>query len=101
MAEKNLSLNIRVNTETGQLEVLGAQLKKAGAAGGEAEASFKGLGGESKSLLASFLPFASAGAIVAFFAAAVKGASEEAEALKRVGFALTASGQDWARNEDR
>jgi hypothetical protein len=101
LAEKNLSVNIRVNTETGQLEVLGAKLKEAGEAGKQAGGMFSNLGGEAGKLFSAFLPFATAGGVVAFFAGAVKGASEEQESLKRVGFALEASGVSWKANEDK
>lgn len=101
MAEKNLSVNVRVNTDTGQLEVLGAKLKEAGEAGKKTGGMFSSLGGETGKLFSAFLPFATAGGIVTFFASAVKGASEEAEALKRVGFALEASGVSWKANESK
>jgi hypothetical protein len=59
MAEP-LNLTIKVNTETGQLEVLGAKFREVGDQSKSLTSAFAGLTGEAKNLLGAFLPFASA-----------------------------------------
>lgn len=98
MAEP-LNLTIKVNTETGQLEVLGAKFREVGDQSKSLTSAFSGLTGEAKNLLGAFLPFASAAGVVAFFAGAVKAAEEENEALRRLQFGLEASGVSWSKNE--
>lgn len=100
MADKLLQLSVKVNAQTGELEVLGAKLRGAGEAAKQAGSQFSGLSGEAKSLLSSFLPFATGAGIAAFFSSAVKGAEEENEALRRLKFGLESTGQSWNNNKD-
>lgn len=86
-----LQLNLKVNAETGQLEVLGQKLDAVGS-------KSRGLSGEASSLFKSFLPFATAGGVVAFFTNAVKAAEEENEALRTLKFTLESNGVSWEKN---
>lgn len=97
--DRNLNIQVRVNTETGQLEVLGAKLKEVGDKAQGAGGSFSGLTGEAKNLLGALGLVASAGGIIKFFSDAVKGAEEENEAIRRLSFALQANGVSWKNNE--
>lgn len=99
MADKSIQLNVKVNTETGALEVLGAKFQDTAKKAKEAQGAFQGLSSEAGGLIRSFLPFATAGGIAAFFTAAVKGAEEENEAIRRLKFGLEASGVSWKENE--
>lgn len=94
-----IELNLRVNTETGQLEVLGAKFRKVGEDAKQAQGSFAKLGGEAGSLLKSFLPFATAGGIVAFFTSAIKGAEEQNESMRRLRGTVEATGQAWGNSQ--
>src|ERR1044071_512684 len=98
MADR-VQLEIKVNAETGQLEVLGAKFGELAGKAGGAQTAFSKLGGEAGNLLKSFLPLATAGGIIAFFANAVKGAEEENESLRRLKFTLESSGQSWDKNK--
>lgn len=99
MASNTTELNIKINTQTGELEVLGAKFRDAGKGAVEAESSFKGLGNESKRLLGALLPFASSAAILAFFKSAVSGAEEMNEALRRLEFAVNSTGGSWDKSK--
>jgi hypothetical protein len=90
MADK-LNLTLQVNAETGQLEVVGQKLDALGTKSNK-------LAGEASSLFKSFLPFATAGGILAFFSSAVKSAEEENEVLRTLKFTLESNGQSWERN---
>lgn len=100
MAEKVIQLSVKVNAETGQLDVLGAQFKGISEKATKAGGSFKGLAGEAGNLAKSFAPFLTGAGIVAFFASAVKGAEEENEAIRRLSFGLQASGVSWEDNKE-
>lgn len=92
MSEQTIAIKVKVNTETGQLEVMGSKMA-------QTAQKTKELAGEAKNLAASFLPFATAAGIIKFFADAVRGAEEEAEALRTLKFTLEATGQSWEANK--
>ena len=101
MADKVIQLSVKVNAQTGELEVLGAKLKGAGDAAKQAGSSFTGLSSEATNLFKSFLPFATAGGIIAFFTSAVKGAEEGNEANKRLKFSLDTLGVSYDKNKEQ
>ncbi len=101
MADKNLSLQIKVNTDTGQLEVLGAKFNQVSKQAREAESSFGSLAGSAKSLLGALgVGFSVAGA-VAFFKASVAAIEEENEALRRLQFTVEATGKSFAGSQKK
>ncbi len=91
MADQELKLTVRVNAETNQIDILGAKM------GGLANQTGK-LSSEAAGLAKSFLPLASTGAIIAFFANAVKGAEEENAALRRLRGTLESTNQAWDKS---
>jgi hypothetical protein len=99
MADKAIQLSVKVKTDTGQLEVLGAKFSDIGKKAEQAKSSFSKLGGEAKSLLTSFLPFATAGGIVAFFVNAVRSAEAHSESLRRLKGNLEAVGVSFDQNK--
>jgi hypothetical protein len=101
MSEQNLSLSVKVNTETGALEVLGAKLKDVAGQAKGADNSFTGLGGASKELLSTLGLVATGAGILNFFKNAVTESNADAEALRRLSFTLTANGVDWSANKDK
>ncbi len=98
-ADKVIQLSVKVNAETGQLEVLGAKFKGVAGQAKEAQSSFNKLGGEAKDLLKSFLPFATAGGIVAFFVNAVRAAEASAESFRRLRGNLESMGISFDANK--
>ncbi len=101
MPEQNLSLSVKVNTETGALEVLGAKLKDVSAQAKGADSSFSGLTGGAKDLLSAFGLVATGAGIFEFFKKAVTEANADAEALRRLQFALETNGVSWKDNKDK
>jgi hypothetical protein len=95
LASQKLELDIRVNADTGQLEVVGTKLQSLGDKAGKTGSAFGDLGGAAGSLFKSFLPFASAGAVLAFFTNAVKGAEEQNEAFRRLKTSIEQTGGSW------
>lgn len=88
MADQVLTLSVKVNAETGQLEVVGKQLGGIATESKKAERGFSDL---SKSIGG----LVTAGALAAFFKSAVQGAEEENQALRRLKFAVEASGKSF------
>jgi hypothetical protein len=101
VADKVIQLSVKVNSDTGQLEVLGAKFKGAASSAKDAEGAFKGLKGEASSLLQSFLPFATAGGILAFFTSSVKAAEQENQSLQRLKFTVESMGGSWEKAKDQ
>jgi hypothetical protein len=101
MADNVVDIKVKVNTETGELDVLGAKFKGAAAGAKEAQGAFTGLTGEAKSLLSSLGLLATAGGVISFFTSSIKGAEEQNEAFRRLKFTLESSGESWANNENR
>lgn len=101
MADKTIQLSIKVNSETGQLEVLGAKLKVVADSAKGTRGAFAGLSGEAGGLLKSLLPFATAGGILAFFTDSVKAAEEENQALNRLKFTVTSMGGSWDKAKEQ
>lgn len=96
MADNTVDIKVKINAETGQLDVLGAKFKGAAAGAKEAEGAFTGLSGEARNLLSSLGLVATAGGIVAFFHSAIKGAEEQNEAWRRLKFTVESTGQSFA-----
>lgn len=94
-ADQTLSLSIKVNTDTGALEVLGAKFKETADAGASAESSFAGLTKGAGELLAAFGITASIGAFISFLKEAVSQATADEEAMHRLQFAVEAQGNSW------
>lgn len=95
----NIQLDIKINAETGALEVAGAKFEGLARAGDKAQGSFSKLTGEAGSLVKSLLPLATAGGVIAFFTESVKGAEAEAQALNRLKTAVEALGKSWDSNK--
>ncbi len=95
MADNVVDVKVRVNAETGGIDVLNAKFKEAAGGANTAQGAFTGLSGSAKNLLGSLGLVASVGGIISFFAASVKGAEEEAAALRRLQGAIEATGGSW------
>lgn len=98
-SDKVIQLSVKVNADTGQLEVLGAKLRGAGDSAKQAQGAFSGLAGEAGSLLKAYLPFATAGGIIAFFSNAVIKANEHAESMRRLKGDVEAAGLSFEQNK--
>lgn len=98
MADKVISLQVKINSETGALDVLGAKFKGVGEEAKKAQSSLGKLRGEAGDLLKSFLPFATGAGIVAFFTNAVKASEAHAESLRRLKGNMDAAGISFDAN---
>jgi hypothetical protein len=99
MAENTIELTVRVNSETGQLEVVSQKLKTLGADADKAGKSASGAGVGFKELGKAIGGLASVAAVTAFFKNAVQGAEEDNQAMRRLKFAVEAAGQSFAQNQ--
>lgn len=95
MADQKIELTVRVNSDTGQLDVVSQKLKGLGADSEKAGKQVAGAGEGFKSLGKALGGLATAAAIGAFFKSAVQGAEEENQAMRRLKFAVEASGQSF------
>jgi hypothetical protein len=98
MASNNIELSIKVNAETGQLEVLGSKFDALNTKAKETSGSFLGLTGEAAKLAKSMLPFATGAGAALFFKSAIEGAEEQNESFRRLKFTLESTGESWAKN---
>lgn len=92
MADQKLELTVRVNSDTGQLDIVSQKLKTLGQDAEKAGASAKTTGAGFADMAKAIGGIASAGAVAAFFKSAVEGAEEENQALRRLKFAVEAAG---------
>lgn len=95
MADQKIELTVRVNSETGQLDVVSQKLKALGADSEKAGKQVTGASEGFKSLGKALGGLATAAAIGAFFKSAVQGAEEENQAMRRLKFAVEAAGQSF------
>jgi hypothetical protein len=95
MADQKIELTVRVNSETGQLDVVSQKLKGLGAESEKAGKQVAGAGEGFKALGKALGGLATAAAIGAFFKSAVQGAEEENQAMRRLKFAVEAAGQSF------
>lgn len=77
MADNTIELVVKINAQTGQLDVLGQKMKSTEQAAGKLGGGFSDLGGNIAKLV-------TAGALIKFFADSVKGAEEEILAIRRL-----------------
>ncbi|TXH47770.1 MAG: hypothetical protein E6Q97_26470 [Desulfurellales bacterium] len=96
MADQLLELTVRVNSETGQLDVVSQKLKGLSADAGKAEQSLSGAGSGFKALQGAMGGLLTVAAIGGFFKSAVQGAEEENQALRRLKVAVESTGQSFA-----
>lgn len=96
MADDVIDIKIKVNSETGQLEIVNQQLAKAGNAAAGAEKSFLGLTGTAGELAKTYLSFVSVEKFVGFLKSSVEAAEQENEALRRLSSALESNSISWA-----
>lgn len=99
MADQVINLQVKVNADTGALEVLGAKMSGAAKGATEAKGAFTGLKSEVDSLAKSFIPLLTAGGIVAFFSASAKAAEDENQSLQRLKFTVESLGGSWDKNQ--
>jgi hypothetical protein len=99
MAENTIELTVRVNSETGQLEVVSQKLKTLGADADKAGKSASGAGAGFKELGKAIGGLASVAAVTAFFKNAVQGAEEDNQAMRRLKFAVEATGESFTQNQ--
>lgn len=101
MPSDQIDITVRVNADTGGLEVVNAGLGRTQQAAKGAEGSFSGLDSAAAKLAGTLAAGFTAGAVISFFADAVRGANEEAESLRRLSFVLQANGQSWSENSKK
>lgn len=87
MADQEIKLTVKVNAETGQLEVLGNEFKKTAQSTNVMADAWRAFG-----------PALTASGILLFFKNAVQMAEEENESLRRLKFTLEANKQSWDLN---
>jgi hypothetical protein len=92
VADQKLELTVRVNSDTGQLDIVSQKLKTLGQDAEKASAGAKTAGAGFADMAKAIGGIASAGAVAAFFKSAVQGAEEENQALRRLKFAVEAAG---------
>ena len=95
MADQKIELTVRVNSETGQLDVVSQKLKSLGQDSEKAGKQVSGASEGFKELGKALGGIASVAAVGAFFKSAVQGAEEENQAMRRLKFAVEASGQSF------
>lgn len=95
MADQKIELTVRVNSETGQLDVVSQKLKALGQDSEKAGKQVTGASEGFKSLGKALGGLATAAAVGSFFKSAVQGAEEENQAMRRLKFAVEASGQSF------
>lgn len=95
MADQKIELTVRVNSETGQLDVVSQKLKDLGQDSEKAGKQVAGASAGFKDLGKALGGLATAAAIGAFFKSAVQGAEEENQAMRRLKFAVEAAGQSF------
>lgn len=101
MADKTVQLSIKVNSETGALEVLGAKLRDTTTAAKEAQGGFAGLTGGSKELISALGLMATVGGIVEFFKSSVEVAEKENQALQRLKYTVEGLGGSWDKSKQQ
>jgi len=99
MAENLVELTLKLNSDTGQIDVVGSKLAGISNQSNLASSSFKKLSAGAKSLFSALLPITSALALAQFFASAVKGAEEQNESMRRLKFTIESTGQSWEKGE--
>jgi hypothetical protein len=99
VSDNQIDLTLKVNADTGQLEIVENQLNKVGATAKKAEASFAGLSKEAMALARSIGLITSAVAFVSFLNDAVKGAEAQNESMRRLQFTLESTGQSWKKSQ--
>lgn len=99
MSDQVLGLSIKVNTDTGALEVLGSKLKDVASQAKGTESSFSGLTEGASGLVGALGIVATGAGIIEFFKNAVTEANADAEAIRHLQFALEANGVSWTENK--
>ena len=101
MADQELNVTVRVNKETGQLEVVRSELKGLGQdvekLGKTSETSKQAVGG----LMSSITDLASKAAVLAFFKTAIDEFSETEEAWRKIGSNMNALGLAFDENRPK
>jgi len=92
MADEVLNLTVKVNSETGQLDVVSKKLNKVDKSAKKAKAGFSNLASGAKALLTSMGLLVGAAGITRFFSSAIKEAEVFNESLRKVEFNLKALG---------
>lgn len=97
----DLSLTVRVNKETGELEVLKAQVSETGESFKKLGAEAQGGGEQLEKLVGSMAKLASATAIIAFMKSAIIEANQSAEAFRHLKSQMDAVGMSFDLNQER
>lgn len=97
----DLSLTVRVNKETGELEVLKAQVSETGDTFKKMGAEAQGGGEQLEKLVGSMAKLASATAIIAFMKSAIIEANQSAEAFRHLKSQMDAVGLSFDLNQER
>ena len=106
MADQKIELTVRVNSDTGGIDVLGSKLKTLGDTAKGTESSFLGLSGTSADLAKQFLPFVTVvgGATFAiskltgFITDSIKESEDFRQTLTRMRSALETTGGSWDKS---
>src|SRR3990167_1850081 len=99
-SEQKLELLVRINKDTGKLDVIAGEMQKTAAAATAMQKKFEGLSSGAMLLGKSLLGLYSTREIIRFFADGIKGAEEEAESLRRLQFAIEATGKSFNKSKD-
>ena len=106
MADQKIELTVRVNSETGGIDILGSKLKTLGDTAKGTESSFLGLSGTFADLAKQFLPFVTVvgGATFAiskltgFVTDSIKESESFRETITRMRSAIETTGGSWEKS---
>lgn len=109
MADQKLELTVRVNSDTGQLDVVSSKLKTLDTTAQGTQKSFMGLTGSSADLAKNFLPFITVvgGAtfaidkLTSFVSDAIKESEEYRQAMLRMQSAVETTGGSWKKSGEQ
>ena len=100
MADKDIELKVRVNADTGKLEIISQEIKQTAGESEKLDKGFFNLNETAKNLGLTLAGVFSARQAIQFLSDSVREAEQENEALRRLNFNLEANGISWKNNEN-
>lgn len=101
MADREISVRVRVNAETGELKVLGSSFNAAGEEIKKAEKSAKEASDGFRELKSAIGGLLTAGALAEFFKSSIAAAEEQSEGMRRLKFNVEGAGQSWDKHKEQ
>src|SRR3990167_4881052 len=100
MADKDIELKVRVNADTGKLEIISQEIKQTAGESEKLDKGFFNLNETAKNLGLTLAGVFSARQAIQFLSDSVREAEQENETLRRLNFNLEANGVSWKNNEN-